>query len=174
MYIEKKDLSIRSSILLKIIMTFSGLVIGIMISRIFIIPFTVSDISMLPNFKIGDNVFIMRYLLPDVGDIVLIKSPVEPDKVLLKRVIAKDGDTIEIRNKIIYINQERLIIGWKTLSKDERIFPMYFSYRDNFPIVKIKRGQYFIIGDNQDYSFDSKNFGVVDEDMLIGRLLFKI
>ena len=111
---------------------------------------------------------------PEIGDIVLIKSPIEPEKVLLKRIIAKEGDTIEIRNKIFYRNDKKIKFTWKTTSTDKRIFPMKFTGRDNSASFRMKRKQYFLVGDNLDYSFDSRNFGPIDEEDIIGRFFLKI
>jgi type IV secretory pathway protease TraF len=60
------------------------------------------------------------------------------------------------------------------MSTDTRIFPMSFSYRDNYPVVKLKRSQIFVIGDNFDSSMDSRFFGPLDEDLLVGKLVYKI
>jgi len=149
-----------------------GLIIGLILSRIFFVPFVVTDASMLPNFNIGDRIIIMKVSGTRPGDAVLIKSPVETDRVLFKRIIASEGDTIEIINKTIYINNKKLDVPWKTKSIDRRVLPMSFTYRDAMPMLKINRNEYFVIGDNPDYSFDSRSFGVVPEEAIIGKLLY--
>ena len=174
MYLEEKNKGLALTSLAKVIIILAGVVLGFLLSRIIILPFTIPNDSMSPNLRKGDIVFILKHIPPKVGDIVLFTSPVEPDRVLLKRVIAKNGDTIEIIKKIIYKNNRKFEFSWKTLSNDYRIFPMNFSFRDNLPIIKIKPKEFFVIGDNLDYSFDSRSFGVINATMIIGKLILKI
>jgi signal peptidase I len=152
----------------------AGIIFGYILIRLIITPYRISDNSMLPGLKKGELIFILKIGKPEIGDIVLSKSPVEPEKVLLKRIIAKEGDTLEIRNKILYRNDKKMKFSWKTLSADKRIFPMKFTGRDNLAIIRIKRKQYFLVGDNLDYSFDSRTFGPIHEEDIIGKLFFKI
>lgn len=152
----------------------AGIIIGYILIRLIITPYRISDNSMSPGLKKGELIFILKVGKPEFGDIVLIKSPLEPEKVLLKRIIAQEGDTLEIRNKIIYRNDKKMKFRWKTLSTDTRIFPMKFTGRDNLAVIRIKRKQYFILGDNLDYSFDSRTFGPVHEENIIGKLFLKI
>ena len=152
----------------------AGIIIGYVLIRLIITPYRISDNSMTPGLKKGELIFILKIGKPALGDIVLIKSPIDPEKVLLKRIIALEGDTIEIRNKILYRNDEKMRFRWKTISADARIFPMRFTRRDNLAVIRIKRKQYFILGDNLDHSFDSRTFGPVHEEDIIGKLFLKI
>ncbi|HON76847.1 MAG TPA: signal peptidase I [Spirochaetota bacterium] len=151
-----------------------GILLGIVAARIWIQPYTVSDNSMLPNLREGDSVYCIKHTTPKVGDIVLFESPVEPDKVLLKRVIAGEGDTVEIKDSVVLINGRNAAFSWKIIDRDSRIFPMSFSYRDNYPIIKLKRRQLFLLGDNIDHSMDSRFFGPINIESVIGRLLYKM
>ena len=157
---------------MKIIISFSGLLAGFLISRLFITPFTLNNNSMLPYLKKGDYTLILKYISPEKNDIFLIQSPVEPDKVILKRIIALNGDTIEIKNKIIFINNIKFKME-NIKSTDTRIFPEEFTYRDNMPLIKLNEGEYFILGDNIDFSNDSRTFGVINENLIIGKMIYK-
>jgi signal peptidase I len=159
--------------LFKAIIVFAGLILGFLTARFFFLPFTVCDDSMLPNFKKGESVYILKHISPKIGDIVLLQNPVQPDMVMLKRVVGLDGNFIEIRNKIIYKNNDKMKFTWKINSTDNRIFPMNFSSRDNLPAVKIERKMFFVIGDNLDYSFDSRSFGPISEKLIIGKVIYK-
>ncbi len=158
----------------KVILVAAGLLAGLVIVRIFIMPFTVGDDTMVPNFRKGDTLFILRHITPKIGDVVLFDSPVEQGKVMLKRVIAAEGDSVEVKDRDLYVNGSRASFSWKTASADSRIFPMSFSYRDNFPVIKLKRKEYFMLGDNLDYAMDSRYFGVVGDDKIIGRHLYTL
>ena len=140
-YQEKESLTLFS-ILKNGIILLAGLLLGFGILRIFLVPFTVNDNSMKPNFIKGEKILILKHITPEIGDIVLIKSPVEPDRVLLKRIISKENDTIEIKNKIIYINNKKLEFTWRVNNPDKRIFPMTFTFRDNMPNIKLKRKEF--------------------------------
>jgi signal peptidase I len=167
-----KEQKSKYTVLMKIIISFSGILAGFLISRIFFTPFILNNNSMLPNLKKGDYTLILRHISPKKNEIFLIQSPLEPDKVILKRIIALNGDTIEIKNKILFINNIKIEIE-KIKSTDTRIFPEKFTYRDNMPLIKLDEGEYFILGDNIDFSNDSRTFGIIDEDLLIGKMIYK-
>lgn len=113
--------------------------------------------------------FLDGFLLPqlkiDRGMIVTFKSPAEMEKEYVKRVIGLPGETIKIVNKKVYINGEPLAESY-TYFKDDRIKN---GYRDNFPEYVIPAGHYFCMGDNRDNSFDSRFWGPVPEDYIIGK-----
>ncbi len=150
-----------------------GVIAGFILCRLLFAGFTVSDASMSPNYKSGDRVYALRVGTPHAGDVVLVESPVEPGKYLLKRVAAVEGDVVELRNRVIYINNERAQFKWKTVSTDTRVFPMSFSGRDNMTAVKIERHSFFLLGDNVDHSFDSREFGPVTKEAIVGRVLYR-
>jgi signal peptidase I len=158
----------------KLLIVFAGLIIGFIISRIFFIaPFTAQDNSMIPGISKGDYMLILKITSPKEGDIILIKSPIEPGRVILKRLIAKGDKNIEIKNKKIFIDNMEFIPKWNLRSIDKRVFSEDFNHRDNLPQTKIKKGDIFVIGDNFDYSFDSRNFGAIDEKSIIGKMIYK-
>ncbi len=162
-----------NGILIKIISAIAGIVAGFIICRIIFLSFTMPDSSMEPNVKKGDLIVILRHMTPKQGDIILFKNPAEPGRVLVRRIAAVDGDTVEIRDKAFRINNSAHHFRWKTKSRDRRIFPMNFSFRDNMPAVKIGRGRYFVLSDDLDRGFDSRTLGPIPEDLIIGRMIYK-
>ncbi|HSV96004.1 MAG TPA: signal peptidase I [Spirochaetota bacterium] len=150
-----------------------GIIAGFIVCRLVFTGFRVSDASMNPNYRNGDRVYALRIGTPRTGDVVLVESPVEPGKYLLKRVAAVEGDVVELRNRVIYINNERAQFKWKTITTDNRVFPMSFSGRDNMTAVKIERHALFLLGDNLDYSLDSREFGPVASGSIIGRVIYR-
>jgi signal peptidase I len=99
------------------------------------------------------------------GMIVTFKSPPEIEKEYVKRVIGLPGETIKIVDKRVYIDGKLLVEPY-TYFKDNEISD---SYRDNFPGYKIPLHQYFCMGDNRDNSFDSRFWGPVPRDLIIGK-----
>jgi signal peptidase I len=174
MDIDRKSSGYVLTALSKVILACGGFILGLVLVRIFILPFTVGDDTMLPNFRQGEKLFILRHVAPKAGDVVLIDSPIEDGAVMLKRIIAVEGDTVEMKSRVLHVNGRPGEFGWQTVSRDTRIFPMNFSNRDNYPILKVKRREYFVAGDNLDYAMDSRFFGVITGDKIIGRYLYTI
>jgi|GEM_PF-290615 len=158
-------------LLFKIIMFFSGLILSLLITGITIQGLTVPTESMSPAIKKNDIVIINKLSLPEKNEIAAIKSPIEDDRVIISRIIASEFDTVEIRNKTVYINSKKSVFH-ENLRKSKKTFPMKFSYRDNMPPVKLGSKEYFVISDNFDRSYDSRTFGKVNEKMIIGKVVY--
>ncbi|MBN2158872.1 MAG: signal peptidase I [Spirochaetes bacterium] len=169
MYRQESQLS---GILVKIISAAGGIIAGFIICRLIILPFQAPDDSMGPAVKAGDTLFFLKHATLKVEDIVLIESPVEPGRYVIRRIIAGEGDAVEIKDRVFYINNARASFRWKTVSSDTRIFPMNFTYRDNMPAVKLGRKEYFVLSDNLDRGFDSRTLGVIPSDLIIGKMVY--
>lgn len=141
--------------------------------------------SMENTLLIGDHLFVNRFVygstgsdlessvLPmrsvDRGDIVIFRSPEQPTVDMVKRCIGLPGDTIEIRNKDLYINQQKVADDDYTLHKSSRVAPRRASKRDNFGPVTVAADEYFCMGDNRDESHDSRFWGGVPRRYVKGR-----
>ena len=172
MFMTSQHNSEKTPILGKIIILVGGLCFGFLVGRIFFVPFKASGHSMAPSVKAGDTMIILKHTTPEPGDIALIRHPSDDGKVLLRRVIAGGGTTVEVRNKILYLNDKKFSFPWKIQNRDRRNFPMHFTERDNMAAQKIAPHHYFLLGDNLDQGFDSRTFGTVHEDAVIGTLLY--
>jgi signal peptidase I len=155
--------------------------------RSFVIQaFKIPSSSMEPTLLIGDHLLVNRlsYVMkvpftdkvifslgdPSKNDVIVFRYPVEPDKDFIKRVIATPGDTIEIRDKVIYVNGKKIDDKWGFYS-DSLIVPGNINPRDNFGPLKVPKDSYFVMGDNRDRSLDSRFWGIVPKDHLVGRAL---
>ncbi len=105
---------------------------------------------------------------PERGDIIVFKYPVDEKRDFIKRVIGVPGDMIEIRNKIVYVNDVELEDDDYVVYRDETVIP---GQRDNFGPETVPEDSYFMMGDNRDGSFDSRFWGYVKEDEILGKAL---
>ena len=125
--------------------------------------------SMEPSFYDGERLIVSRlnYLLttPKRGDVIVFNSLTKPDtEMLIKRVIGEPGDTIEFRQSEVYVNGERLQEDYI----NECISSCYST-----EIWTVPEDAYFVMGDNRDHSSDSRVFGVVPIQSIVGRVVFR-
>ncbi len=89
----------------------------------------------------------------------------------VKRIIALPAETVEIRDKVIYINGIPLMERWNVLHTDERVLASIISSRDNLRAEVVPYNKYFVLSDNRDYTYDSRNFGFIDIGDIKGRVV---
>lgn len=123
----------------------------------------VIDRSMLPTLQENSTYLINKYLYhftrPKRGDIVVLrKFPFAPEPYV-KRVIGLEGETIQIKNGEVYVNGERLNEPYAA----GKTYPHFGPYT-------IKKGNYFVLGDNRFGSLDSRHFGTVPLDRIEGKI----
>lgn len=135
-------------------------------------PFQMSGESMSPTYKSG------TYLMTDIhndtdqvkrGDVYIYRSPKDRKKDLIKRVIAVPGDTVMLDNGSVFVNN-------KKLDESDYLAPTMKTYAGAFlkekQVVKIPEKKYFVLGDNREYSSDSRETGFVPEKDLISKVSF--
>jgi len=138
--------------------------------------------SMLPTILIGDHFFLDKVAFPGNypealqpflpertirrGDIVAFYSPEHPDLRLVKRVIALPGEKFEIRAGYAYVNDRKLDESYAI----HRVASLWRS--ENRTPITIPPDAFFMMGDNRDDSRDSRYFGVVHRNALIGKPTF--
>jgi signal peptidase I len=116
-------------------------------------PITIASASMEPTLRVGTPMILDKWSLsgrrPRRGEIVSFRSPVD-ESDLVKRVIAVPGDTVEIRAKKVFINEEALREPYAVHDRpDERL------EGDDLGPLTVPPGSYFVLGDNRDESKDS-------------------
>ena len=138
-------------------------------------PFTVSGASMYPTLHNGD-----RMVLSKVGDIhrfdvVILKAPDE-NVEYIKRVIGMPGDTVEMKNGVLYINGKKVdqpFINTEALAK-QTVFMDDFTLESLTGESKVPEGKYFVLGDNRGVSKDSRMIGFIDRSAIEGKAVFTI
>ena len=141
--------------------------------RYFIIqPFYVKGASMEPSFYDHEYLIIdeITYRLrgPERGEVVVFRSPPDPRQYFIKRAIALPGERIKIENKKIYIYNSENPEGIKL---DENNYLPLVEIQGTLGQVEItlKDDEYFVLGDNRNSSMDSRSFGPITKDKIIGK-----
>jgi len=138
-------------------------VVGALIHTFVATPFRISGISMAPNFADGQFILVdkLSYLvgLPMRGDVVVLKFPANPSKKLfIKRIVGLPGETIQIANGFVLVNDVKLI---------EAFLPE--STVTTPDVIKVLGYQeYFVVGDNRPNSNDSRYWGPLPIEDIIG------
>lgn len=128
--------------------------------------------SMIPTLLIGDHFLTDKTYANkkkvERGDILIFKYPKDQRKMYVKRVIGLPGDSIEIKDKKIYINNE-LIEEPYAIHTDRHVFAAHQNPRDNLGPVVVPDSSYFMMGDNRDRSNDSRFWGFLHSSNIKGR-----
>ncbi|MDR0453206.1 MAG: signal peptidase I [Deferribacteraceae bacterium] len=146
-------------------------VIAMIIRTFLLSAYTIPSGSMLETLQIGDYLFVgkISYLLgnPRFGDVAVFEYPLEPEKDFIKRVMGVPGDKIKIVDRVVYRNGEPLDEKYKRLVK----FYSADYISDNVPEFTVPEGQYLMMGDNRDESYDSRFWGFVSRKSFKGKAL---
>ena len=125
--------------------------------RLYAIP----SASMAPTLEVGDHIIVTPYgsNRPDHGDVVVFRSPTTSEEFIVKRVIAVPGDLIEARNG-------RVLIGGHALAEP---YLREAAASGAIQAQIIPADCYFVMGDNRGNSWDSRNWGVLPRELVVGR-----
>jgi signal peptidase I len=168
---------------------FESIVIAIILAlfvRTFVVQaFKIPSSSMEDNLLIGDHLLVNKFifggaptavekaLLPirDIhrGDVLVFKYPAGPDRDFIKRTIGLPGETVELRDKAVYINGQKLDeTGYHLKFKDG---PVSDPRALNYGPVTVPEGQLFMMGDNRDDSLDSRYWSFLPITYVKGRAM---
>jgi signal peptidase I len=175
---------------------FESIVIAVILAlfiRTFVVQaFKIPTGSMENNLLIGDHLLVNklvfgptrtafeRTLMPvgtiKRGDVIVFKYPEEPDRDFIKRVIGLPGETLEVREKKVYINGKPLDEPYVHFlqppsTSSELSEVTSFDVRERYGPVAIPADQYFMMGDNRDNSQDSRYWGFLSRDLIKGKAL---
>jgi len=134
-------------------------------------PFIVDGASMDPTFETGDYLIVdelsYHFQTPERGSVLIFKYPKDPKKSFIKRVIGLPGETVSINAGVVTIinsdNPEGFVL-------EE---PYLKSHSKETMMIKLGLGEYFVLGDNRPSSADSRIWGPVPEDNIIGRPIIR-
>jgi signal peptidase I len=130
-------------------------------------PVRVEGTSMLPRLEDHDRLFINKFVYHitsiEHGDVVVFHYPRDPEKSYIKRVIALPGDRLRIDHGQVFVNDKAL---------EEGYVPEMYRDTRSFAETIIPDDSYFVMGDHRSISSDSREFGVVERDLIYGKAVF--
>jgi signal peptidase I len=168
--------------------------IAVLLIRAVVVEATVVPTGSMQNtILIGDHLFLDKVLygpqipftnihLPAIkaykrGDVVAFRYPVDPSIVFVKRLIGMSGDTIQVKQKQLYVNG-KLMVEPCVIHRDSQVYPdsewipREQKIRDNYGPVTVPEGYYFAMGDNRDESLDGRYWGFVPRENMVGEPIF--
>ncbi len=167
---------------------FEAIVIAVLLAlfiRTFVVQaFKIPSGSMLPTLQIGDHLLVSKFLygikMPFTGtllvpfkkvaqgDVVVFRFPKDRSVDYIKRVIGTPGDTVEIRDKKVFVNGKP-IVDLHAHITSATILDTKSSPRDNLGPILVPEDRIFVMGDNRDNSYDSRFWGFVDQKDVLGK-----
>ena len=197
---EKKKNKKNNSLLYSTVLPLVELVVIVFVIRYYVLEaYQVPTGSMIETILPGDFLLVekitYKFSDPKPGEIIVFKYPKEPAVKYVKRCIAVAGDTVEVRDKALFVNGLEVIYE-KAHNDDQEIYPapqkapkniddytniwqqrrldeiFRLFVRDNFGPVVVPPNSVFAMGDNRDYSLDSRYWGPVPLDHVTGRPTF--
>lgn len=191
-----------------------AVLIALLLRAFVVEAFKIPSGSMIPTLKVGDHLFVNKFIYglripwtnlkffartPQRGDVIVFVYPKDPDKDFIKRIVALGGDTVEVRDGVVIVNDKP--VPRKTVAQNcsyldteegsdraevrdcvafDETVPGH-EYRviqdpdglsaTDYPPTKIPPGQVFVMGDNRDNSHDSRFWGTVPEGQIKGKAL---
>ncbi len=144
-------------------------------------PFKLPSASMRETLLVGDHLLATKFdyglrlpftdivlyegRAPEIGEVIILKYPRDPDVNFIKRVVGLPGDVIEMRNKQFYRNGRPVQEPYIRNTEPDTVLPV----RDNFGPVTVPPDSYFVMGDNRDNSMDSRFWGFVERKAVVAK-----
>lgn len=167
-------------------------IIVVLLIRAFLVQaYNIPSGSMKPTLLVGDfilvNKLVYRFSEPQRGDIVVFKWPLNPNIDFIKRIIGMPGDTIEVRGEKVFLNGQEVPLRLiESMEEDgitkliyEEVLPNGLKHKIalyDSPLIerrnvyiKIPEGYYFVMGDNRDNSEDSRYWGLLPKENIVGK-----
>ena len=145
---------------------------GVPLRRFMTESFKIPAASMAPTLLVGDRIvtnnLVYAFRMPRRGEVIVFRYPVDPSKYFIKRVIGLPGDRVELRDKTLFLNGEAREEP-HAVHGDPAVWPAGAGTRDNFGPMTVPRGTLFVMGDNRDFSSDSRAWGTVAVSAVRGR-----
>lgn len=136
-------------------------------------PFIVRGASMVPTFQSGEYLIVdqisYRFSEPERGDVIILRYPRDPKTFFIKRIIGLPGETVEILGDRVAIQKEGaelVILEEPYIAPEKR--------QQEFGVYRLGEEEYFVMGDNRLESSDSRTWGVLTRDEIVGRAFLRL
>jgi len=175
----------KKSVIREYIEAFAVAIVLALFIRTFVVQaFKIPSGSMEPTLLVGDHILVNKFIYgehipftdlkfldfrdPKRGEIIVFVYPKDESKDFIKRVIGVEGDTVEIKDKKLFINGQPFDDPYGHF-KDNAIIPGHVQPRDNFGPITVPEDSIFVMGDNRDRSADSRFWGFVRLNQVKGK-----
>jgi signal peptidase I len=160
---EKKRRSLLGSVVEIAVIVAAAFAIAMLVQAFLVKPFTVYQVSMEPTLLEGDRILLSRLTYhfrdPRAGDVVVFHSPQKTGEDLVKRIVAVAGDRVAVRDGNLYVNGAAV----------DEPYLLDDDFRGTLQEQEVPGGCVFVMGDNRDQSGDSRFFGPIDNELIIGK-----
>lgn len=147
-----------------------ALIIAFICKQFLFTPSTVFGESMLPTFENEDRVIVSKTSAIQRFDLIIFDAPDQEDKNYIKRVIGLPGDRIEMKDDVLYINGEAFDESYLQGNRGDNPFG---KLTGDFSLKEVPKDSLFVMGDNRLHSKDSRYFGFISSDSVIGEVKFR-
>ena len=135
-------------------------------------PFSVRGESMVPTFENGDYLIIdeisYRFQVPQRGEVIVFRFPRLPSQRYIKRIVGLPGETVEIKDGKVMISNQR-----ESYILDESGYLPSDIFTKGETLISLADNQYFVLGDNRYASADSRSWGALPRENIIGRVFLR-
>ncbi|MBI4743570.1 MAG: signal peptidase I [Actinobacteria bacterium] len=163
---EEKGNSFLSFLIELPILVITAVILAWIIKMFIVQPFFIPSGSMEPTLYAGDHILVNKFMYyftkPKTKDVVVFVYPIDDKKDFIKRVIGAGGDEVLVDGGKVFVNGEAL---------DEPYIPEKKDV-SNYGPKEIPKGKLFVMGDNRTSSFDSRFWGFVPENKILGKAFF--
>jgi signal peptidase I len=158
-----KKSSVMGTLLEIVVIITAAFVIALIVQAFLVKPFTIHQVSMRPTLEEGDRILLNRLAYrfgePARGDVIVFHSPINADEDLVKRIVGVAGDRISISGGKLYVNG---------VPQDEP-YLLEQNFSGEMQEMTVPTGRVFVLGDNRNNSGDSRLFGPIATNTVIGK-----
>jgi signal peptidase I len=165
-----------------------AIILALIIRTFIVQAFKIPSGSMEDTLAIGDHILVSKFIYgtkipftstrllkirdPRQGDVIVFEYPEDPSKDFIKRVVGVPGDTVQVINKKVFVN-DKPFNNPHEVHKEKETIPKEQNPRDNTDKIKVPADSYFVMGDNRDRSYDSRFWGFVQNEKIKGLAFIK-
>ena len=146
--------------------------------RVFVFqPFLIRGDSMGPNYHSGDYLIIdqlsYRLRAPERGEVIVLKFPLDPSQRFIKRIVGLPGETVEVKDgKVVVYGEEEN--GRDAVVLDESTYLPLDLQTPGSVRINLQEQEYFVLGDNRPFSSDSRKWGVLEKEFIVGKVFLNV